>query len=612
MTKKAIYPIFLLFLIGFSLYAFNFGNRLFWDDEDWIVNNSAVHSFSWQNLKFVFSHDTLAGIGLRSNYFRPVLFLSFAVNFLIDGIKPFFYHLTSNLIHIANAILIFILLAAFLRNRLAAFLASFLFLIHPLQTEAVTYVSGRGDPLSVFFMLAALMLFLKSREFWPENWLQNVSRSPKIALRKRFFLGSVVCAILAILSRETAFLFPIYLFIFLFSFVFCKEKFVKSFKKSFVLVLPFLGLSLFYGVLRLTVLNFRNTVNFFQQSNAYTEHLSYRIFTFFHAVAVYLRLIFAPAGLHMERNIAVNTSLLQWPVWPVFIGMAGLIVLLFIFYKREFSKKPTANNQPPITNFRLWFFSAGIFFVALAPTSGIFPINALIYEHWLYFSLFGFFTLAGFYLAKFLNYLFFAKKTIFYAVAGLLTVYFVFLGVQTAKRNIIWGDTEKFYQNILRYEPDNVRAITNLANWDMDNGKQDEAEKLYWRAIEVNDILPQPYYNLGNILWKRKDYHGAIELFKKAIEVDKYFQYAYLNLASIYASQGDLKNAAEVLDNLAKVKPQDPRIYYDIAQVAWAMGEKQKAVNALNAGLGYVGNDAKMAKSFTDFLAKINGENKAK
>jgi len=151
-----------LFLVGFVIYAFNLNNRLFWDDDDWIVNNPFVHSFSWYNLKKIFTTDILHGFGLNSNYYRPFLLLTFTFNYIIGGIKPFGYHLLSNLIHIGNAILVFSILCLVLKKRLVAFLTAIFFLIHPLQTEAVTYIAGRGDPLSVFFILVSLLLFYKS------------------------------------------------------------------------------------------------------------------------------------------------------------------------------------------------------------------------------------------------------------------------------------------------------------------------------------------------------------------------------------------------------------------------------------------------------------------
>ena len=100
----------LLVVVGFYLYSFNLNNQLFWDDEDWIVNNPYVQSFSWSNVKFIFSHSALSGIGLVSNYYRPFLFLTFMANYIISGTAPIAYHLVNNFVHITNAVLMFFII----------------------------------------------------------------------------------------------------------------------------------------------------------------------------------------------------------------------------------------------------------------------------------------------------------------------------------------------------------------------------------------------------------------------------------------------------------------------------------------------------------------------
>lgn len=596
MKKGLIFA--LIVIIGFALYAPNLKNNLFWDDEDWIINNPSVHVLSRQNIKFIFTHDTLAGIGLTSNYYRPFLFLTFLVNYIFVGAKPLFYHLTSNLIHIVNAVLVFYILDKVIKKRRAAIIASLLFLIHPLQTEAVTYVSGRGDPLSVLFMLLALLLWTNDTSCRYGKIVDNFSQRHSVSLR----VLSVISIILAILSRETAFLFPVYLTVFLMTFRH-RESFFISLKKTIGEARLFYGISIFYGILRLTVLNFQNTLNFYRQSNIYTEHLAYRLFTFLNVLAVYFKLIFVPTGLHMERDVAINTSFFQWPVWLGALIVLAVLYLLLYFYKKERSE--TKANKEKISNFRVWLFCWGIFFIGLAPTAGIFPINALIYEHWLYFSLFGLFTLAAFYLDKTLSFLK-NKNSIFYSLLTvLLVMYFSFLGVQTIRRNIIWGDLERFYNNILYYEPQNVRVLNNLANYYSDRGRLSDAEKLLWKAVDADDLQPAPYYNLGNLLRDRMDYAGAAELYKKAILLDKHFHFAYTNLAAIYAQQGNLTLALEYLEQLKNIEPNNYGAYYNIGLIYKALGKKQDALGSLSVGLRLVKGDPGLENKFIEAINSL-------
>ena len=571
----------LLVVVGFYLYSFNLNNQLFWDDEDWIVNNPYVQSFSWSNVKFIFSHSALSGIGLVSNYYRPFLFLTFMANYIISGTAPIAYHLVNNFVHITNAVLMFFIIDRFLKNKRVAIMASLLFLTHPLQTEAVTYVSGRGDPMSVFFMLLALGSFLTLKD-----------RNLRLG-----YLVSSIFMVLGILSRETAFLFPIYFVIFSASFL-RKGKFIESIRTSVIQAWPYWLVSFTYGVLRLTVLNFQNTLNFYRESNFYTENMLYRVYTFFHVIAVYLKLIFVPTDLHMERNVLVNTSLFQGPVLLGVLVVAGIVFLLFRFYKQE-------KDTTKISTFRLWLFAWGFFFVNLGPTSGIVPINSLIYEHWLYFSLFGFFVLFAHYTDLVFRYLEDRAKPLFLICMVVFSVYAVFLVSQSVKRNIIWGKTEEFYKNILEYESDNVRALNNLAMYYSDHNKAKEAEELYWKAVDANNTVPAPYYNLGNILRDRGDIAGALWLYQKAVEHDPSFVFGYMNIAVIYADQGNLSGASEMLEKVKKLKPYDARVYYNLGLIYIAQKNKDLALKNLQIAAKLSKNDQEVNKSAGILLEKL-------
>ncbi len=535
-----------LIVIGFFIYAFNLANPLFWDDDEWIKGNVFVHSFSY--LKEIFTQNVEAGFGLNSNYYRPMLLLSFAFNYVIHGIAPFGYHLVSNGFHIANGVLIFLLLAGFLSPR-ASFIAALLFLIHPAQTEAVTYISGRGDPLSVFFMLLGLWAFTKYY----------------YSKKRLFAISFLLFAILAILSRETAILFPLLLMIFYISFISsnhrfqratgqAKTGFLKSVKESFLKALPFFSISVVYFVLRLTVFNFKNTLNFFEQPNAYSENLIYRLYTFSHALVEYFKIIFWPVGLHMERSLPVATSLFQWPVWLGAIILVAVLLIIIRFYRLEIRNSKLEIEKQ---NFRILFFSWSWFFVALGPVSGIIPINAIIYEHWLYLPLIGLATLAGFYLDKLLIFLRSKNLAIGYSLFAIgLIAYSSFFAVQSIRRNILWGKPTDFYEDILKYSPSSIRIITNLGNLYSEKGDLTKAEELFKRAIEnpEGNIFAQPHYNLGNLYRDTGRLDEAIEQYEKAIKTDPSFPFAYQNLAVLLINnKQDLTGGAEVLEKLKKI-----------------------------------------------------------
>src|SRR3989344_421716 len=559
-SKKSVWlPILILILAGGFVYAFNLNNGLFWDDDDWIINNNFVHTISWDNIKFWLTHNTLAGVGLKSNYYRPFLFFTFAFNYMVAGIQPFFWHLTNNLIHVANAVMIFFLLRRF-SGRLVAFLTALIFTVHPLQTEAITYISGRGDSLAVFFMLLSLVFYIA-------------------------FLSDQGSTFLKIQGRT----------------------FLSSLKKAFKEALPYFGLVLIYGILRLTILNFQNTLNFYATPNLYSENLLYRLFTFMHVLADYFRLLLVPLGLHMERSMTVHTSLLQWPVWlGVLIILFILSVLLWLYKK----------NHP---DFKAWLFGWGWFFAALAPVSGITPINAVIYEHWLYLPMVGFWFVVAYYLSKlfynknrpeaqgnsFLSAVHeknFVYRSLSRFLIVALAVYLSFFGYQAIKRNILWGKPVEFYQDILKYEPESVRINNNLGNLHFNQGNIEKAEAYYRQAIEAEDVFPQPHFNIGSILQSRGDIFGAIKEFEKAISIDPNFYYPYQNLAVIYAQQGNLVKARENIEILKSLLPTNPRVFYNSALVYISLNDKKQALADLQVGLEYASLDLETGRLIEELV----------
>lgn len=611
-TKDTWLFIAILVIAGFLVYSFNLNNGLFWDDDDWIINNDFVHSLNWDNFKFWFSHDVLAGVGLRSNYYRPFLFFTFAFNWVVSGTRPFLWHLVSNAIHIANGIFVFILLRKALTTSdvrgtsdvktpgyWIAFLTALMFTIHPLNTEAVTYISGRGDLLAAFFMFLALFLWITDRQNSPEAGDTPLRKHRKSVKWKSL---SLLVFILAILSRETGIIFPFFLMVFYVAFL-SKDKFIKSVKKAFFEALPYFSVVLVYGILRLTVFNFQNTLNFYTAPNLYSENLSYRLFTFMHVLVDYFRLLFVPTGLHMERSVAVHTSLFQWPVWLGAVIVLSIVAVGVLLYRKS---KLITSDVSATSDAKIWLFGWGWFFVGLTMVSGAVPINAVMYEHWLYLPMIGFWLVTFFYLTKLFNFFKTKSLTTYYLLlTTALIAYFSFFVYQSIQRNILWGNPIKFYEDILRYEPGSARISNNLGNLYFNKNDQEKAEFYYRKAIESGDVFAQPHFNIGSILQSRGDIASAIKEHEKALEIDPNFYYAYQNLAVIYAQQGDFIKAVLNIEKLKLLLPNNPRVYYNSALIYIALNNREKAIVDLKEGLKYVSTDPETGKSIRELIEKL-------
>ena len=581
--KENLSLIILLIIIGFFVYAFNLNDLLFWDDTDWIVNNPFVHSFSLENVKNWFTQNILAGIGLSSNYYRPFLLFTFTLNYIFGGDSPFGYHLLSNAFHIANAILIFLLLFSVFKNKFISFWASLIWLVHPLQTEAVTYVSGRGDPLNIFFMLLALFILMEN------NF--RLSLVP--------CLLSLVSLVLALLSRETAVISPLLFMVFYIAFI-SRERFLRSVKTSFVKALPYFGIVFVYGILRLTVLNFENTLNFYSRSNPYADSLLVRMYTFMNVLWTYVELMILPLGQHMERSVTIYTYFWNLPVFLASLAIVILLYCLIAMYRREQKNNLTIKQ---FSHFRVCFFAVGWFFTNLLMTSGITPINAQLYEHWLYLALLGPLVLVIYYLCRIFEK--FDKKIVKVLITLLLVFITIFFSTLSIKRNILWGKPIEFFEDILKYESEGARINNNLGNLYYNKGDIEKAEEYYWKSVSVEDNFPQPHFNLGSILHDRGDIRGAVVEFKKAIEIDPNFPYAYQRLAVIYAGQGDLINAADALEKTKIITPHNTLIYYNLALIYIERNDLDSAYNNLQEGLKYSHLDPETDALIRELLEKF-------
>ncbi len=548
------YVAILLFLIvGFGLYVNSFSNQMFWDDNDIILNNNYVKN--WKYIGRYFSENLISGAGLLSDYWRPMLLLTFSVEWHLFKDWAPGYHFVNTSFHIIDATLLFFILLLIFKSYWLAVLTALVFLVHPLQTEAVTYVSGLGDSLSVFFMFSGILFYLKSRIF------------QKTLLKNTSYLLAVLMYVLALMSKETAIVMPAFIFIVDFYFLAQNEElsFKDKLKKIGKTIWFFFVLAGAYILLRATVLNFKNTFNLYNEENIFTSNFYVRLFTFFRVLTVYFRLLFWPFNLHMERTVEIATSLNSFSV--IFGGLLFLSLLTLAFVQfRQFS-----------------VFSFGIlwFFIGLAPTSNlVVPISGLLYEHWLYLPLVGIF-LSLIWIGLEIGKRYSLKKTFL----SIFFVYLIFFSVLTVKQNTIWKDPITFYTYTLKYAPQSYRVINNLGMTYDDLGNYKQAEMLYKRAINLDPFNPVAYHNLGNAYRHMNKKDLAIENYHTAIKLDPGFTFSYNALVSIYLEKKDYKSAREILEKYLDYAGLNADILILLAKIAVKQEDFNSALNYLNKAL---------------------------
>lgn len=571
-------------IIGLILYGNTFINQLFWDDNESIVNNQYIRS--WEHFPEYFSQNLTAGSGVRDNYWRPLLLVSFSLDYKIRELTPFFYHFQNLFWHIFSAILVYVVILKLFRNyyssvgknsngKAVAFLTALIFLIHPLQTEAVTYVAGRADPMHSALMLLSFLFFLKFTEEF-----KCLPKKRKSQLK--YLIWSIIFFTFSLMTKERAVILPGIIFVYLLLF-YGKAIFDKWREKIF-LFLPYFLLALVYLILRSTVLHFTDSFDLGVADNLGAPSFFDKFLVVMKGFAIYQGLLILPIKLYMEKIISVPQSLFN-PL--VMMGLGTLVIwigAIFYFWRRE----------------RMISFGVLWFFIAMSPSVHVFPIQGLLYEHWLYFPMIGLWLAIFTFISMLFNKYQFEKIKTFLII--LFIIWLGFLSVRTVVRNNDWRDPVRFYEKNISLGGKSARIYTNLGMGYSDVKNYEKAISNYQEAIKLEAELFPPWYNLGNVYRDLGNSKKAIESYEKSIEINSQFIPAYTNIAVIYNQAGENGEAVNILKKSLDVSPDNIQINYNLGMIYLEMGDKGNAKE-------YIGRASDLDPRNMDLLEVLWGIN---
>lgn len=525
MEKSNAISLIIILIISFAVYSNTLDNQFLYDDDDFFVRNA--YTKDWSHLKNIFTENVIAGSGLTSNYYRPILSLSFLADYSLWGLNPLGYHIFNILTHGLVSYLVYLLINLILQNWRVSLISAIVYAAHPVHTEAVAYVTGRADPLSALFGLSSFFLFLRLKSS------TGKMRFFYLAISLLFFL-------LGLMSREGILILPLLLALYLLCFE-EREISLDSLWKTFLRISPYIVILGIYMAARLTILNFSNTLNFYNEQNVFTENIWFRVLTFLSVLLEYYKIIFFPVHLNYERAHPIFIDFFD-PV--ILLSSIILIGIIFVMHKSW-------------KNSKIIFFGFSLFFVTLFPVSNIIvPVNGIIYEHWLYMPLIGISLIFGYIIKNVTHARFFTHNDYFRALFFVLIIGFiVFLAARTCIRNDDWQDAFTFYSKTIKDAPNSVRINNNLAMEYDSRGYYQQAISYYKKAALQNDKFAQPHYNMANTYVKMGNYYAAIENYEMAISKDPNFLFTYPKLIQLYDALGRKEDAQRVvLQYNSKVK----------------------------------------------------------
>lgn len=506
-----------------------------YDDRFFIQENHKIREWRYLPEYFADSAHSMASI-FWDGIWRPLRTVSYLADYKIWGLNPFGFHLTSLLWHLLNVAQVILLLDLLFQRPRLSLAAGLIFALHPVQTEAVSWISSRGDLMYVAFGLAMFIFHYRFR-----------------TSQRTYLLGlSLLSLVLALLSKETAVVLPILLM--LYDWLFKNQGKLKALLAGWKTYLPFLTLLAVYLIAR------RLALGRVSQCPYWGDSLWTTIFTMFRAALDYVRLLFLPLWLRVDYVYDLSTSLLDWRVLGSLAMLGGISFLAW----RD------ANRSKFLTFGWLWLV------IGLLPVSNLLPLTAIMAERFLYLPLAGFAVWAGNHLSRI------AKREMFLAV--LLALALPMAGL-TVRRNIEWQEPEKFWRTEVERSPGSYIARGNLGNIYLQQGDLAAAEREYRRAVELDSTYDNALSGMAIACVRAGRLDEAEHFAGRCLAYNPHASGALLTMGISRAAQGQLDSAEAWFSRAVKANPADEKAWANLGAICRQRGDWERAEAAYQRAL---------------------------
>lgn len=536
-------------VIGVLAYSNTFQVPFLFDDQTSIVENPVITDLG----RF------LSGEGWAYNARRVVGYFTFALNYRFGGLNVVGYHAVNLAIHIATACLLaslvrLVLRALLFRNGveqgregsplqptdLVPLVAALLFVAHPIQTQAVTYIVQRLASLATFFYLLALNLYAGGRLVQLEEAAPEMTGARgKAAVR---FSAALVAGGCALATKEIAFTLPVAVLLF--------ELCFFSSWRSTKPVAIILGALL--AVAAVTILAAPQPLGELisdvgERLRLQSEVPRWHYFVTQCAVIVtYLRLLLFPAGQNLDYDYPVYTSLLQPRPFASFLLLLLLFGVAIYLYLQDRRTAQAGAAQGPER--RLIAFGIFWFFVTLSIESSLIPIEDLIFEHRMYLPSVGAF-LAVASVASL------AARRAPRAVTVSTCLALLLLTSITWSRNLTWGDAIVFWGDVVRKAPLKARAHLNLGVALEAKERAREAAAAFSTALSLRPEYRQAYGNLGAAYNDLENFDQAIAVLQEGLRKFPGDPDLHNNLGISFAAKGAPHTAIYFFETAVRLAP---------------------------------------------------------
>ena len=527
-----------LLLAGVVAYSNSFSAPFLFDDNPAIADNPTIREI-WPPWAVLSPPDTGAGVNGR-----PVINLSFAINYALGGLDVHGYHAANLAIHLCAALTLFGIIRRTLRQPVLrprfgdhalpiAFVAALGWMLHPLQTESVIFIEQRTESLMGLFYLLTLYAAIHGMEpTRPRRWQ---------------ILAFLTCLV-GMATKEVMVSAP--LIVLLYDRTFVAGTFREAWDRR---KWSYVSLGATWVLLGWLVLGAgggsRGGTCGFGSGITWWQYL----FTQAEGIVRYLKLSIWPHplvvdyGTYIARNPAV--------IVPCMLFLATLGVATVVALWR----------------WPIWGFAGVWFFAILAPSSSVWPLaTQTLAEHRMYLPLAAVVTLAVVGLHSFIG-----RRGLFVA-----TVLAVVFGVLTFRRNADYRSALEIWTDTVAKCPDNARAQYGLGDILLRAGRAAEAIPFYERALGINPNLPDVCSDLGNALSEVGRAPEAIRCYEQALRLKPNHPEAHNNLGAVLYAAGRMPEAIQHYEQALQAKPDYTEAEFNLGLALFDTGRLDEAIAA--------------------------------
>lgn len=518
------------------------GQFLNYDDDYYITENPLLQAFTGANLNALFTQT-------YGNQYSPVAMTIMALEIQLLGLNPGALKFVSILFHLANILLVFLLVRKLFSRADYAIITAGLFAVHTLQVESVAWLAASMKVTSyALFSLASMLVYLQYLEKKKGGYLW---------LSLGFFALSALC-------KEQAVVLPVLLL----AIDYLKGR--KLLDKTVILEkVPFFIAALIFG---LTTLSLADDMRGAGQILPYT--LTQRILFASYALTSYLSHHLLPIDLSTFYAYPPKGHIPAWYYLTPLVSV-GILVALFVSWIKE----------KRILVFGILFFLVNIFLVILSQITSV--RDVLMADRYVYLSSIGFFLILAYALQGWAG----ENKSRRNLAFGLIGLYLAVLSALSYQRTGVWENSITVFTDAIEkgqsgipgvYSPSLAVPYNNRGWARRRAGDNEGAISDYNLAIQCNPGYGKPYSNRGTVYFNTGNDKAALDDFNKSLELDPGSAETYSNRGAVYAKLGNFEQAKQDLQKALQIKPQMVDALSNLALIWYNEGKDEKALSELD------------------------------